>query len=219
MELCECSVADIIDQKKREKNEKNIPEYTRKAVLINLTHKEILRQSSEAVSFLHRLGIIHRNLHPDNFLISCVDPSMDHFMIKLTDFHLSKDIKANSGNTATEGWVAPESLVDNCELTSKVDSFIMGCYYYYVLTGGKHPFSGKNVDNPQANIGVYEQVTRIRNSQYGVYNNWNGGSDWKTGINGTTIHVCINLNYELCLLSYQHLFVQYRKRKRHGHWI
>ncbi len=78
----------------------------------------------------------------------------------------------------------------------------MGCYYYYVLTGGKYPFKGKNVDKPKANIGVSEQVTRIKNNQYGVYNNWDGGSDWENNIKFTTIHVCMNVNSDLFLLLY-----------------
>ncbi len=41
----------------------------------------------------------------------------------------------------------------------KTDVFLMGCYFYYVLTGGIHPF-GKNFDNRRKNI---------RDSQYGVY--------------------------------------------------
>ena len=186
MELCECSVADLIKPKKE--NPKKISTEMIDAVLTNLTHKEILRQSSEAVSFLHNLGIIHRNLHPDNFLISCVDPNMGHFLVKLTDFQLSKDIQTNPENTGTkakEGWVAPESFEVKTKLTNKVDSFIMGCYYYFVLTGGKHPF-GK---------GVVDQRTGIRNKDHEVYppNKWNGGPNWKKDIESTTIHVCVNI--------------------------
>lgn len=160
------------------------------AFLDNIDHKEILRQSSEAVSFLNGLDMIHRNLHPDNFLVSFLDRNKKHFLIKLTDFQLSKNIEKepeNTGNKA-KGWVAPESFVINYKLTNKLDAFIMGCYYYYVLSEGKHPFDGikpRNIDDRRANV---------KNPNFKVYqpNIWNGGSDWNAAIESTTIHVCIH---------------------------
>jgi len=143
------------------------------AIVANLPKKEILRQSSEAVGFLHRpqWNMIHRNLHPDNFLIACVDPNKDYFLIKLTDFQLSKSIEKNPQNTGTlnkEGWVAPESFRD-IELDNKVDAFILGCYYFYVLSGGKHPFGR----------GVVDQRTRIKDINDKVYgDSWDGKPEW-----------------------------------------
>jgi len=84
-----------------------------------------------------------------------VDPIRDYFIIKLTDFQLSRDIKEDAQNTGTlnkEGWVAPESFIPKWNLTDKVDCFILGLYYFYVFSGGKHPF-GK---------GVVEQRTGIK---------------------------------------------------------
>lgn len=134
-----------------------------------------------------------------NFLISCVDPNMDHFLIKLTDFQLLKDIKKNPENTGTkakEGWVAPESFDDKRKLTNKVDAFIMGCYYYYVLTGGKHPFGRGVVD--QRNL-----IKDLKDKSYPP-TNWDGGPHWKNDTTSTTIHVSINriCYYYFLLLSF-----------------
>lgn len=170
-ELCECSVADIIDPKRKAISEQKMPYFS--AIIASLPPKEILRQSSEAVSFLHRQqwNIIHRNLHPDNFLIACVDPNKD-YKIKLIDFQLSKDINEKQQNTGTlnkDGWVAPESFDDNANLDNKVDAFIMGCYYFYVLSDGKHPFGNRVVD----------QRARINEKKDAVYqSNWKGGKEW-----------------------------------------
>jgi len=139
---------------------------------------EILRQSTQAVEFLHGLNLIHRNLHPDNFLIACIGPNslQRKFVVKLTDFQYSKNLNklklSLSETLGSDGWVAPESLYANTatrqqlddeeiiqefcvlinekgdeenkemrmELIKKTDSFILGCYYYFVLSGGKHPF-------------------------------------------------------------------------------
>ena len=171
-ELAECSVADIIDPKRKSKDQQKTPYFD--AILNSLSKKEILRQSSEAVSFLHRpqWNMIHRNLHPDNFLIIGVDPEKDYFLVKLADFKLSKNIEKNPQNTGTlskEGWVTPESFKPNIELTIKLDTFLLGCFYFYVLSGGKHPF-GK---------GVATQQDRIRNEYDLVYqSSWDGKPEW-----------------------------------------
>jgi len=159
-------VADIINPKRKLKAQQKTPYFG--AILTSLSKKEILRQSSEAVNFLHRpqWNVIHRNLHPENFLIICVDPEKDYFLVKLTDFKLSKNIEKNPQNTGTlskEGWVAPESFTIKIELTNKLDAFILGCFYFYVLSGGNHPF-GK---------GVTTQQSRITNEYDLVYqSNW-----------------------------------------------
>ena len=45
-----------------------------------------------------------------------------------------------SGVAGTEGWIAPEMLLGNRSTTCLVDIFSMGCVYYYMSTGGRHPF-------------------------------------------------------------------------------
>lgn len=155
-------------------------------ILANLSRKEILKQSSEAVCFLHGHNMIHRNLHPKNFLVACVDRNKDHFLIKLTDFQLTKNIKMQPKNTRPnpkEGWVAPESCSDamkDDELTTKFDSFLLGCYFYYVLTGGHHPFGEGN----------HTQRARIGKEKDPVYKEeWNGEPYWPTQYNRNTYYV------------------------------
>lgn len=190
-ELCECSVADIIDQERKEIAKQNRKTLYLDRILPNLPVKEIIRQSMEAVSFLHSINQIHRNLHPDNFLIFCIDPRTDHFIVKLTDFQHSKNVEKNpndSGTLGKEGWVAPEILNNSAELekllkdqesgkiieqiefdklksTKKTDAFIMGCYCYYLLTGGYHPF-GKGVAEQRNGISKGENNTKVYNIKW-----------------------------------------------------
>ena len=65
----------------------------------------------------------------------------------ISDFGLCKKLKVGrmsfsrrSGVAGTEGWIAPEMLLGNRSTTCCVDIFSMGCVYYYMLTGGRHPF-------------------------------------------------------------------------------
>lgn len=128
-----------------------------------------------AVDFIHSENIIHRNLHPDNFLIYGVEPNKDQYLIKLTDFQRYKNMTENLENTGTlnsEGWDAPENFPNSEEeLSSKTDVFILGCYYFYVLSGGNHPFGSDAVDR--------QGMKGIKWKDNGIYrNDWNGGSHW-----------------------------------------
>ena len=105
--------------------------------------KPILRQSAEAVAFLHSFGIIHRNIKPSNLLFSQVAP--DRYLVKLTDMHFSKNFKESPQNSGTRDpeWVAPEMLKKGFLLDDRTDCHLLGCLFFYVLSSGKHPFDGK----------------------------------------------------------------------------
>jgi len=162
-------------------------------ILLALPHKKILKPSAEAVNFLHGLGLIHRNLHPDNFLIQRTGDSNSSFIIKLTDFQLTKDWEKNielSKSFSWSDWIVPEQA--GGRLTSekggrkadedpKTDVLTLGCCFYYVLTGGKYPF-GNTFDERRRNIrdgehcvyksddsSVWNLLNKLVNNQYVYY--------------------------------------------------
>ncbi|KAK4020131.1 hypothetical protein OUZ56_002126 [Daphnia magna] len=155
-ELCLCSVADLLDPALEEE----IPE--KEAIMLDLQAKEILRQATRGLSYLHQNNFVHRNIKPNNFLIKEVktgDKSC-RFVVKITDFRLTRkrDPHKNlqlSGSVASEGWEAPESQDLKKDLSTKLDVFILGCFYHYVLVAlskneannGKprHPFGDSNM--------------------------------------------------------------------------
>ncbi|KAM4829679.1 serine/threonine-protein kinase/endoribonuclease IRE2 [Thomomys bottae] len=118
----------------------------------------VLQQMMSGLAHLHSLHIVHRDLKPGNILIAGPD-SQGHGRVVLSDFGLCKKLPAgrhsfslHSGIPGTEGWMAPELL--QCpppdSPTSAVDIFSAGCVFYYVLSGGNHPF-GESLYR-QANI-------------------------------------------------------------------
>ncbi|XP_042545749.1 serine/threonine-protein kinase/endoribonuclease IRE2 [Dipodomys spectabilis] len=123
-----------------------------------LEPKMVLQQMMSGLAHLHSLHIVHRDLKPGNILITGPD-SQGRGRVVLSDFGLCKKLPAGrysfslrSGIPGTEGWMAPEllQLPPPDSPTSAVDIFSSGCVFYYVLSGGNHPF-GQSLYR-QANI-------------------------------------------------------------------
>ncbi|CAN8075156.1 unnamed protein product [Agarophyton chilense] len=117
-----------------------------------------LRQLLQGLADLHGVGVVHRDVKPQNVLITrCVAGVGD---IKLADVGLALRLAANrssytavtnaAGGVGTTGWRAPEVL-DGGRQTKAVDIFAAGCVVSFVLTGGEHPF-GNPVFGRDGNI-------------------------------------------------------------------
>lgn len=114
----------------------------------NLSPISLLEQTMCGLSHLHSLNIVHRDLKPRNILLS--GPSvLGRVRALISDFGLCKKIQEGrcsfslrSGIPGTEGWIAPEVLRETPgnKPTAAVDVFSAGCVFYYVVSGGQHPF-------------------------------------------------------------------------------
>ncbi|KAI1896112.1 hypothetical protein AGOR_G00091460 [Albula goreensis] len=118
----------------------------------------LLQQTMCGLSHLHSLNIVHRDLKPRNILLSMPGPR-GRVRALISDFGLCKKLPAGrhsfslrSGIPGTEGWIAPEVLLDTPKEnpTSAVDIFSAGCVFYYVVSRGQHPFG--DTIRRQANI-------------------------------------------------------------------
>ena len=118
-----------------------------------LSREKIMHQTTLGLDYLHGLkgGFIHRNIHGRNVLVAEIESSSGkHYVVKLSDFRFGKSI-VNDGNLQSNtrsptGWTAPE-IVNRGNVGPRTDVFILGCFFYYVLSGGEHPF-GDNIGNP-----------------------------------------------------------------------
>ncbi|KAM9372405.1 LOW QUALITY PROTEIN: serine/threonine-protein kinase/endoribonuclease IRE2 [Phaethornis superciliosus] len=108
----------------------------------------LLRQTMSGLAHLHSLSIVHRDLKPCNILIS-VPNRHGQIRAVISDFGLCKKLQGGrqsfslrSGIPGTEGWIAPEVLQEAPKEnpTCAVDIFSAGCVFYYVVSGGQHPF-------------------------------------------------------------------------------
>lgn len=90
-------------------------------------------QACRALKYLHDTYVTHRDIKPDNILLSSNSPDA---VLKICDFGLSKVVAMESMKTicGTQLYVAPEVLFGG-KYTNKVDIWSMGCMLYAMLSG------------------------------------------------------------------------------------
>lgn len=100
----------------------------------------LLQQVLQAVTYLHRCGILHRDLKPGNILVTSGAQGLH---IKVVDFGLAlaaRDIDLPN-IAGTLGYIAPEILRGDAA-SPATDLFAVGVIAYELLVG-VHPFAGR----------------------------------------------------------------------------
>jgi len=111
----------------------------------------ITNQIAEALAAAHALPMIHRDLKPDNIMITRKGANTD--FVKVLDFGIAKALADPGGDNLTKTgfvlgtpvYMSPEQLLGE-ELDPRSDIYSLAIIVYEMLTG-RLPFEG---DNPQA---------------------------------------------------------------------
>src|SRR5262249_21886379 len=107
---------------------------------------DLITQMLQALAYLHRRGILHRDLKPGNVLV-------EGGRVKVLDFGLAISRKESGGTTSgTIAYMAPEVL-DGKLATEKADLYASGVIAYELLAW-KHPFHTENL------IGLIDEIQK-----------------------------------------------------------
>ncbi|XP_046635105.1 serine/threonine-protein kinase/endoribonuclease ire-1-like [Daphnia pulicaria] len=126
---------------------------------------DALKQMLEGLAFIHSRKYVHRDVKPNNILIS------QSGELKIADFGFCKPVRGidsfsmSNAGVGTGGWMAPELLKSIADqesggspasyATTAVDVFPLGCVFYYFITKGVHPFGNTTLRNGNILMGKH----------------------------------------------------------------
>jgi cell division cycle 2-like protein len=99
----------------------------------------IMRQLLAGVRRMNRLGLMHRDLKPDNVLVD------GRGNVKICDLGLSCSFTGGppySNPVGSRGYRAPEIILGSTDYDERIDTWSLGVIMAELLAG-KHPFLGK----------------------------------------------------------------------------
>jgi len=109
----------------------------------------ILREVASALSYAHKHGVVHRDMKPDNVMLT------DEFAL-VTDFGVAKALSASTKpseaqtltglgiSLGTPAYMAPEQATADPSLDHRADIYAFGVMAYEMLTGTL-PFAGRSL--------------------------------------------------------------------------
>jgi serine/threonine-protein kinase len=124
--------------------------------LLPVRAADIISQTADALSAAHGLGILHRDLKPDNIMIAKSRTGTDH--VKIVDFGIARVMSKESQQLTSTGiavgtpeYMSPEQFAGDV-LDARTDIYSLALVGYHVLTG-THAFgSGTTTDHLLARL-------------------------------------------------------------------
>ncbi|MBN1798565.1 MAG: serine/threonine protein kinase [Spirochaetales bacterium] len=121
------SLEDLIDKKKK------IPP---------LAAALIFREICRGLQYAHHKGVIHRDIKPDNVLISKNgDVKLFDFGIAMVEAEADKELTKTGVVMGTPSYMSPEQIKDAKHVDKRTDIYSMGIMLYQMVTG-KKPYPG-----------------------------------------------------------------------------
>jgi serine/threonine-protein kinase len=111
----------------------------RERALNHMRVSDVISQIAEALAAAHALGILHRDLKPDNVMITRTRSGTD--LVKLLDFGIARVMGRETQHFTSTGlvvgtpeWMSPEQIAGD-QLTARADIYALGLIAFRALTG------------------------------------------------------------------------------------
>ncbi|MCA8993520.1 MAG: serine/threonine protein kinase [Planctomycetaceae bacterium] len=110
---------------------------------------DVIAQAASGLNYLHKLGMVHRDVKPDNILINSDGE------VKLLDFGLTLADKSSQDDEfslamifghdclGTADFIPPEQAADSFKVDARADVYSLGCSLFVALTA-RRPFPKEN---------------------------------------------------------------------------
>lgn len=101
----------------------------------------VLRQICDALAEAHNTGLLHRDMKPQNVMLS-LDPTVGDWAV-VFDYGLAKPLQPDAGSyqtsetvwAGTPMYMAPERYRDPTDMNPRSDIYSIGCIAYFLLSG------------------------------------------------------------------------------------
>ncbi len=142
----------------------------RKNLFSPLEALNIIQQLCQALHYIHDQGVIHRDVHPENILVT------EENKILLMDFGCARKVfapnitqeKSLPGSFFIQGtlyYMSPEQLLGQTELDFRTDVFSAGVILYQLLTQ-QLPFEGEELKDVVQNLLAHEPHPVVTSNPY-----------------------------------------------------
>lgn len=129
IELCICTLDEFISSN-------NFNSYKNE-----ISQKEILRQVTSGLSYMHSNEIVHRDIKAANILFTKIKGKA---IMKISDFGYSKDLSTAQSSRmsvaaplGSQFWLSPEAINGN-RCNKPCDIYALGCVFFFVMNGGRN---------------------------------------------------------------------------------